>query len=165
MAALSRAFASIVLLAPYFGRFSSEARNDVNHFLAAIGAFDFANFSIPGVGDVPLRSSMPSLITTTLAARDEITEPVRTSIQVLCIAAEDDNAIDVPIARDICTGELGRSAFVYPASLKVDHLITPETGSKYSDAMLENIASFFVNGTVDSSSFLKPNGLIDQDSE
>ncbi len=62
--------------------------------------------------------------------------------------AEEDSFIDVKHAIRVCRGQLAGRVFLYPRRLKLDHFITPETGSKYGNAVMEQIANNFISGNV-----------------
>lgn len=156
LADASRALSRIVLLAPFFGSFHSELREDVTHFLSTLGTLKLLNNTTPS-GNAPLGSISAGLIVSNSARSDRVTASVREVTQTLCILAEDDTSIDVSISLEVCRSKLGGATLVYPSSANIGHLITPENGNKYSDAMMRQIASFFITGRVTSDQLLVEN--------
>lgn len=82
---------------------------------------------------------------------------MRESTETLCIIAEEDSVVGVEGSLCVCRGKLGGRTFVYPKSFGLDYFITPELGKKWSKAMMEQIASFFISGEVDDRAFSVPN--------
>lgn len=157
LAAQSKVIAKSVILAPYFGHPANQTLADFTHSTLVFGSLDLVTF--------PLRSlRVPGRIWTgslgppaSLLNRDSVLNSMRESTQTLCIIAEDDMAVDVEASLRVCRSKLGGRAVVYPKSLGLDHFITPEVGSKYSNAMLKEISRFFISGEVDDRAFLVPN--------
>lgn len=150
--ALSGAVKRAVMLAPFFPPDS----NDPLTFQWVAGALGlFKRFQL-GPIKVPLAAITNAYIASAVAIRDWHTLRARESTQVFCVFAEDDTVVDVPKSKEVCQGKLGGSFYTYP-KLGLGHLVTPETGNPYSDALMEQIVKFFENGQVDDSRFLVAN--------
>lgn len=157
LAAQSKVIAKSVILAPFFGGFTNQKVTDFFHTAIVLGTLDL--LTVPfGPVMLPGRTYAGALgPPATLLNRDSVLMPMRRYTETFCIVAEDDMAVDVDASLRVCRGKLGGRTFVYPKSFGIDHQITPETGNKFSKAMMEQIASFFSAGEVDDSAFLVPN--------
>ncbi len=137
-----------VLLAPFFGTRSAVTADYLTH-TAFAGSLDLIGATSAGLG--------AAVVSAIQASRDTITQRVREQTRVLCILAADDAVIDPEYSDEVCSAKLGGRSFVYPKELGLGHLITPETGSQYSEAMMRQVANFFLKGITDDSQFLVHN--------
>ncbi len=157
LAARSKVISKAVMLAPFIGRITEREKEEYFYLRAVLGSVDLFSASFPIAGrviEIPGRVITPSLVASNLLNRDAISNSMRDSTKTLCIIAEDDDIVDLTHTLEYCRSKLAAQTFVYPASLKLNHLLTPESGSKYSDAMLEQIANYFITGNVDNRRFL-----------
>lgn len=156
MAARSRVISKAVILAPFFGGFTHGKTADFFHTRLVLGSLDLVTFPVPPK-PLPGRAYTILGATSNLVRREEVLRPMRRVTKTLCIIADGDRIVDVKDSVGMCRRRMGAQVFVYPKRLGIGHMITPERGNKYSKAMMEQIAAFFVSGRINYRAFLTPN--------
>lgn len=73
---------------------------------------------------------------------DVNTNYARLTPETFCVFPEDHTVMNVEKGIEMWKSKLGGKYYVYPAELGLGHLITPESRSPYSDAMMEQIVNY-----------------------
>lgn len=155
LAGRSRALSAIVLLAPYFAKTQAQITRDYVALLGFLGTLNMWNNTVGTGEQVPARSLAAATIFAKSAARDEITQAVRTSTRTMCVIAEDDVLVEVEPMLEVCRSKLAaQKYFVYPKELGIDHFITPEVGNKYGISLMDQAARFFRDLQINDEDFL-----------
>lgn len=142
-----------VMMSPFFPPENEDALT-FQHVAGALGLFN--RFYI-GPRIVPLSPITAAYAAAAEAIREFQTMQIRQSTQSLCILVKDNVVTDFTTVSRVCQSKLGSKVFAYPPGLGIGHQLTPEAGNPYSDAMMEQIANFFLNGNIDETRFLEKN--------